>query len=142
MVECSSTSSNLGEKSCISTDRTYMPLPPSELHVTTFNLPKGQILHRVHQRKYQPVQFNPGIQGNARFSPIRNEQGQPIPTLYVGTSFDCVFMLFGDRIDNMSLRQKANSQDILLDSHTYAEVLDLAERIGAYIVPGISPLIN
>jgi hypothetical protein len=38
------------------------------------------------------VQFNPGVQGNARFSPIRNDRGEPIPTLYAGTTLPCALM--------------------------------------------------
>jgi hypothetical protein len=52
----------------------------------------GEVLHRVHQSKYQADQFNPGIHGNARFSPIRDEHGKPIPTLYGGTTMDCALM--------------------------------------------------
>jgi hypothetical protein len=68
------------------------PPPPAILHVTLMTLPRGQVLHRVHQEKYAAAQFNPGVQGNARFSPIRNDLGEPIPTLYAGTSFPCVLM--------------------------------------------------
>jgi len=50
------------------------------------------VLHRVHQSKYQADQFNPGVQGNARFSPIHNEYGKPIPTLYGGTTMACALM--------------------------------------------------
>jgi hypothetical protein len=37
-------------------------------------------------------QFNPGIEGNARFSPIQNKEGEPIPTLYGGSTFECAAM--------------------------------------------------
>jgi RES domain len=68
------------------------PIPPSTLHVTFTLLAKGEVLHRVHQAKYQADQFNPGVQGNARFSPIQNEHGAPIPTLYGGTTMECALM--------------------------------------------------
>ena len=68
------------------------PPPPATLHATLTDLPKGQMLHRVHQGKYRANQFNPGVRGNARFSPIRNDRGQPIPTLYAGTTMDCAVM--------------------------------------------------
>lgn len=45
-----------------------------------------------NQDKYRAAQFNPGTQGNARFSPIQDEMGRPIPTLYGGTSRDCALM--------------------------------------------------
>ncbi|MGP1615875.1 MAG: RES family NAD+ phosphorylase, partial [Pollutimonas bauzanensis] len=49
-------------------------------------------LQRVHQDKYAATQFNPGVLGNARFSPIRNDRGEAIPTLYTGTTFSCALM--------------------------------------------------
>lgn len=71
---------------------TVIPVPEGELRLTLMDWPKGQLLHRVHQDKYLATQFNPGTQGNARFSPIQDEQGKPIPTLYGGTSRDCAMM--------------------------------------------------
>lgn len=68
------------------------PAPPDKLHVTLTTLARGQVLHRVHLRKYQASQFNPGIQGNARFSPIQDEHGNPVPTLYAGTTMECALM--------------------------------------------------
>jgi hypothetical protein len=50
------------------------------------------LLHRVHLDVYAAEAFNPGIKGNARFSPIVNATGKPIPTLYGGTSFNCAAM--------------------------------------------------
>jgi hypothetical protein len=66
--------------------------PPSTLHITTTSWPAGLTLHRVHHRDYGAVQFNPGLKGNARFSPIADAQGNPIPTLYGGSSFACAAM--------------------------------------------------
>ena len=68
------------------------PTPPEVLHATIKTLEAGTILHRVHQGKYRADQFNPGTQGNARFSPIRDAQGAPIPTLYGGATMDCAMM--------------------------------------------------
>ncbi|EBY9794298.1 RES domain-containing protein [Salmonella enterica subsp. enterica serovar Minnesota] len=68
------------------------PAPPATLHATLTELPKGKVLHRVHQDQYRADQFNPGVRGNARFSPIQDDQGQPIPTLYGGTTIDCALM--------------------------------------------------
>jgi hypothetical protein len=60
--------------------------------------PNGQIIHRVHLVRYDAAQFHPGITGNARFSPIQDTSGASIPTLYGGTTFECVVMetLFHD----------------------------------------------
>ena len=68
------------------------PAPQEKLHITLTSLTKGAVLHRVHQSKYQADQFNPGVQGNARFSPIEDEHGTPIPTLYAGTTMECALM--------------------------------------------------
>jgi hypothetical protein len=68
------------------------PAPPPTLHATLTELATGQVLHRVHQGQYRADQFNPGTQGNARFSPMQNEQAQPVPTLYGGTTMDCALM--------------------------------------------------
>ncbi|NCE85729.1 RES family NAD+ phosphorylase [Pseudomonas sp. Q1] len=68
------------------------PVPAAMLHVTLTVLAKGDVLHRVHQEKYQPDQFNPGVHGNARFSPIQDDQGRAIPTLYGGTTVECALM--------------------------------------------------
>lgn len=71
---------------------TATPAPPAKLHVTLTELPQGQVLHRVHQNQYRADQFNPGVRGNARFSPIQDGRGQPIPTLYGGTTVECALM--------------------------------------------------
>lgn len=68
------------------------PAPFATLRATLTELPKGQVLHRVHQDQYRADQFNPGVRGNARFSPIRDDRGQPIPMLYGGTTMDCALM--------------------------------------------------
>lgn len=68
------------------------PLPPSTLHVTQWTLHSRLVLHRVHQDRYTGEQFNPGLEGNARFSPIRNAKGAAIPTLYAAVTFDAAAM--------------------------------------------------
>lgn len=68
------------------------PVPPDNLHATLTSIATGEVLHRVHLGKYQADQFNPGVYGNARFSPIQDGHGKPIPTLYGGTTIDCALM--------------------------------------------------
>lgn len=68
------------------------PAPPDHLHITLTTLSAGEVLHRVHLERYGAGQFNPGIHGNARFSPIHDERGQSIPTLYAGTTMPCALM--------------------------------------------------
>ena len=69
-----------------------VPDPPAVLHITPATWKAGNALHRVHLDAYAAEAFNPGIKGNARFSPILNAAGKPIPTLYGGTSFNCAAM--------------------------------------------------
>lgn len=211
-----------------------VPAPPQTLHVTLAKLAPGQVLHRVHQERYRADQFNPGVRGNARFSPIQDDQGQPVPTLYCGTTMACALMetvfhdvphtagfksfdkgklaghvhstvevvkllqlvdlasvplrklgvtrkqlidsekeqypatrrwaeaihrqcpqahglswvsrqddsaravaLFGDRIPQGALRAKSAPSSLLQDGNAYDAVLELAERIGVDIVPGM-----
>lgn len=73
-------------------DGTATPAPPAKLHVTPWTLPVKQVLHRVHQDLYEADQFNPGLKGNARFSPIRDAKGDLIPTLYAASTFDAAAM--------------------------------------------------
>lgn len=72
----------------------HVPSPPASLAklVRTVPWPRGQVIHRIHLRLYGASEFNPGIKGNARFSPIQTAQGAGIPTLYGGTTFDCAAM--------------------------------------------------
>jgi len=66
--------------------------PPATLHLTLWTLSSKQVLHRVHQAQYRGDEFNPGLKGNARFSPIRDSKGNPIPTLYAAVTFDAAAM--------------------------------------------------
>jgi hypothetical protein len=45
-------------------------------------------------------------------------------------------VLFGDRISGGALRPEGESRSLLEDPDAYDTVLDLADRIGVYIVPG------
>lgn len=72
--------------------RSATPEPPGTLHVTFTSLVRDEVLHRVHLSLYAAEQFNPGLQGNARFSPIQDAQGGAIPTLYGGTTMACALM--------------------------------------------------
>ena len=70
------------------------PKPPTDLAKKTSTMiwPKGQIIHRIHLDIYPGDQFNPGLRGNARFSPIVDGAGAAISTLYGGTTLDCAAM--------------------------------------------------
>lgn len=69
-----------------------IPTPSAGLDLSMIILPVDSILHRVHLAHYGATAFNPGMHGNARFSPIRNAEGQPIPTLYAGATLACALM--------------------------------------------------
>jgi hypothetical protein len=60
--------------------------------VSRFIWTRDIVMHRVHQDRYAAGQFNPGVTGNARFSPIVDELGAAIPTLYGGSTFECAAM--------------------------------------------------
>lgn len=66
--------------------------PPAVVAVAIVRWSTSMAIHRVHLDKYAGDQFNPGLVGNARFSPIKNAAGEPIPTLYGGSSFACAAM--------------------------------------------------
>lgn len=72
--------------------KTNIRVPKHSSELTMMTLSSGTILHRVHLRKYSATTLNPGTIGNARFSPITNKNGHPIPTIYAGSSMDCALM--------------------------------------------------
>lgn len=69
-----------------------VPQPPAVLNIKPVTWTAGTVLHRIHLDTYAANVFNPGLLGNARFSPIVNAAGKAIPTLYAGSSFDCAAM--------------------------------------------------
>lgn len=66
---------------------TATPEPAEHLHVALTELAPGTVLHRVHLSEYQADQFNPGIRGNARFSPVQDDKGKAIPALYAARHY-------------------------------------------------------
>lgn len=66
-----------------------IPAPPSPLACNLLELPAKTLLHRIHDKKFLAEEFNPGLEGNSRFAPIKTARGSPIPTSYAATSFDC-----------------------------------------------------
>ncbi|MEO3388771.1 RES family NAD+ phosphorylase [Mesorhizobium sp. CAU 1741] len=47
----------------------------------------GTRLHRIHARRFQAEEFNPGM-GSSRFAPFASA-GSQVPTMYAGTTFAC-----------------------------------------------------
>ena len=66
--------------------------PPAVLNVSLTTWPRGRPIHRVHLVRYAADGFNPGRNGDARFSPIVDASGAAVPTLYGGSTFDCAAM--------------------------------------------------
>lgn len=69
-----------------------LPDPPVAMELSFIQISAGTLLHRVHLSRYQACQYNPGTQGNARFSPIQDGDAQPVPTLYAGSTLACALM--------------------------------------------------
>lgn len=68
-----------------------VPAPPAQININTVTWGTDQVMHRIHEDKYEADAFNPG-KGWARFSPIKDGDGKQIPTLYAGTTFECAVM--------------------------------------------------
>jgi RES domain len=69
-----------------------LPPPPKGLEATLVTWGGGLEFHRVHDLAFGGSEFNPSTKGNARFSPITDDAGALIPTLYAGTTLDCALM--------------------------------------------------
>ena len=69
-----------------------LPPPPKQLDATLVAWGGGLEFHRVHDRAFGGSEFNTSTKGNARFSPITDDAGVIIPTLYAGTTLDCALM--------------------------------------------------
>lgn len=68
-----------------------LPTPPANLNVTVETLKQDTQIYRVHSDKFGAVQFNPGL-GNARFSPITDQAGKQIPTIYAANNLAVALM--------------------------------------------------
>ena len=66
--------------------------PPKRLDATLVTWGGGLEFHRVHDIAFGGSEFNTSTKGYARFSPITDDAGALIPTLYAGTTFDCAHM--------------------------------------------------
>jgi len=69
-----------------------LPPPPKRLDATLVTWGGGLEFHRVHDLAFGGDEFNTSTKGNARFSPITDDAGVLIPTLYAGTTLDCALM--------------------------------------------------
>lgn len=69
-----------------------LPPPPKSLDATLVTWGAGLEFHRIHDLAFGGNEFNTSAKGNARFSPITDDAGVLIPTLYAGTTLDCALM--------------------------------------------------
>ncbi len=69
-----------------------LPPPPKSLDATLVTWGGGLEFHRVHDLAFGGSEFSTSNKGNARFSPITDDAGVLIPTLYAGTTLDCALM--------------------------------------------------
>lgn len=73
-------------------DKDTLTKVPDKISINTDVVPKGEVLHRIHPDMYAADAFNPSNNGNARFSPIQDVNGEIIPTIYLGTTSVCALM--------------------------------------------------
>lgn len=106
------------------------PAPPEGLQVTLVTVLAGVVLHRVHLDAYAADQFNRGVAGNARFSPIQDDGGNPIPTLYAGTTMACALMesVFHDVPHGLGFKTLDKAK-LERQRHSTIEVLDQLELV-------------
>lgn len=119
-----------------------VPVPSNHLQdiITRTIWPAGQVIHRIHLNLYAGVGFNPGLRGNARFSPIKNASGAGIPTLYGGTTFDCAAMetVFHDVPFAPGLK---TYDKVKLADQVYSQITPQGDFVLAYLsVPALRKL--
>lgn len=107
-----------------------IPTPPANLTelIRTTTWPKTRLIHRIHQDRFRGNEFNPGPNGNARFSPICDAKGNSIPTIYGGETFDCAAMesVFHDVPFAPGLKSLAKRK---LKGHHYSQVLSKTDLV-------------
>lgn len=65
--------------------------PAAKININKRILKAGTPLYRIHREKYAGDAFNDSRQGDARFSPIVNEDSRVIATAYAGDSTKVAF---------------------------------------------------
>ncbi|CAI1631846.1 RES family NAD+ phosphorylase [Serratia plymuthica] len=65
--------------------------PAAKININKRILEAGTPLYRIHREKYAGDAFNASRQGDARFSPIVNEDSRVIATAYAGDSTKVAF---------------------------------------------------
>jgi hypothetical protein len=102
--------------------------PPGDLDtlVKRTTWPANTIIHRIHRDQFGAGEFNPGPNGNARFSPIFDEHGASIATIYGGTTLACAAMetVFHDVPHAPGLKTVAKRK---LRHHRHAQLMPVAD---------------
>jgi hypothetical protein len=105
-----------------------IPSPPTNLGalVKRKMWPATTIIHRIHRDEFGADEFNPGHDGNARFSPIVDANGTAIPTIYGGTTLECAAMetVFHDVPHAPGLKTVAKRK---LRNHKYSQLVTAAD---------------
>lgn len=94
------------------------PFPPVNLKV----IPADTVFHRVHNRQFGPLNFNPGLGSPTRFAPLRSGS-VVIPTAYAAENFNCAIFetVLHDVVPNASASVTWNQIDPL--DHSELKVL-------------------
>ena len=107
-----------------------IPTPPTDLAklICTTTWPKNRVIHRIHQDRFRGDEFNPGPNGNARFSPILDAKGNSVPTVYGGETFQCAAMgsVFHDVPFAPGLKSHAKRK---LKAHRYSQLLSATDLV-------------
>ena len=64
-----------------------LPSPPDDLaYPGILELPRHEVLHRVHGRAFSGNAFNPCRGGRSRFAPVHDTDGRCVPSLYAAAT--------------------------------------------------------
>lgn len=98
--------------------------PPQTLaQINKEVLSEGTCIHRVHKSEFLANSFNPCKGGIARFSPIKDKEGECIPSLY--TAFTLEASVYETIFHDISASEVVKSvpiDDIICRSHSKLQV--------------------
>jgi hypothetical protein len=119
-------------RACSMAKRSSGPLPAVNLPLKLHVWPTTTRLERIHPQQYAGTEFNPGLAGNARFSPICRTDRSVIPTMYAGNTFQCAAMetVFHDvpyvpGRKRLSRRLLATAHHATLETNIELQLIDL-----------------
>lgn len=97
-----------------------IPSPSRKLAEPTIKIvPKGSILHRVHDHNFAGNSFNPTSDVFSRFSPIFDEKGKVVPVLYTADTLNAAIYesIFHDITARSSVKKVA-LENVYKKNHT------------------------